>query len=186
MHEVLPIEQQEAIKHNFLQALERELTGFDYEVVIEHGVGLVVSWGSPVRKEDSVEITSKLYAVARKLGLEVETFLSGIQKHPSRIRFGFSGAKVYGLFLLFDDNKEVQPEQNWQVVQSEDEAILSVGLNQISPLTGVDNFLRAYAKMVAFAKQKFSGDDFAIRFGLSHFSQDLLKLEFKKTLKKSK
>ncbi|MCC6711700.1 MAG: hypothetical protein IT416_05115 [Candidatus Pacebacteria bacterium] len=174
----------EAIKHNFLRALEQELAGFDYEVVIEQGVGLVVSWGSTVKKEDSVEITSKLYTIARKLGVEVETFLSGIQKHPSRIRFSFSGAKVYGLFLLFDDNKDLQPEPDWQIVQSDDETILSIGLKQVSPLTGVDSFLKAYAKMVAFAKQKFAGEKFDIRFGLAHFSQDLLKLEFKKTLPK--
>lgn len=184
MFEHTPQDNPEAIKHNFLQALEKELKGFDYEVVIENGVGLVVSWGSTVKKEDSVEITSKLYAVARGLGVEVETFLAGIQKHPSRIRFGFSGAKVYGLFLLFDDYKELQPEQGWQVVQSEDETILSIGLKQVSPLTRVDSFLTTHARMVAFAKQKFGADKFSIRFGLSHFSQDLLKLEFKKTLQK--
>lgn len=181
MHETLPIEQQEAIKHNFLQALERELAGVEHEVVIENGVALVLAWGSIFKKGLTEKIISKFRNFAQAQKLEMETFVAGGQTFPTVKITLIPQVRAYALFNLFDNNKPIEKKANWEIVFSDNQDIASVALKVVSTGTNSKNFLTNYAQMVAYVKNQL-GNDLEANFGLAGVNADLLKILLMKKL----
>lgn len=184
MNEQTPQVNKEALKHNFLKTLEGELKGFDYEVVVENGVAMVIAWYGLIQmnKGGAETIVSKMMSTAKKEDVDFDIFIAGETAFPTRRRLAAPGGKIVGIFFIHDDDKVPEKSKNWYVRSSEDQSVTSIGFNVTTNLLSPEKFLTEHIKMVSYGKS-IMGKDTEVRLGNGLFGKAV---QFRIELRKKK